>query len=74
MASVNQSLTPNKESSFLSPSKLLQLSRPSFKCEFVRQGDRLHLLIYLNSYCKVPFIRVPSDAIYRAAKRFLSDA
>ncbi len=61
----------SKSSSALSTLQLLQLTRPSYKCRFVRQGDTFHLLVYLNQHAKVPFLRVPADSLYQSAMEFI---
>ncbi|MFW7525320.1 hypothetical protein ACODM8_14455 [Vibrio ostreicida] len=58
-------------SSALSNLQLLQLTRPSYKCRFVRQGDTFHLLVYLNQHAKIPFLRVPADSLYQSALEFI---
>lgn len=65
--------TPEKTLSLsaFSATRLLQIARPTTKCKFVRQGDTVHLLVFLNDFSGVPFLRVPADALYRAAKRFV---
>lgn len=66
--------TPEKTTSLsLSPFRLLQLSRPTTHCKFVRQGDTVHLLVYLNTHAETPFLRVHAGSLYRAAKVFLAN-
>ncbi|HHI5024605.1 TPA: hypothetical protein ACP5VK_003682 [Vibrio parahaemolyticus] len=55
----------------LSPMRLLQLSRPTTKCKFVRYGDTVQLLVFLNDYSEFPFLRIPADALYNAVKRYV---
>ncbi|PMH66748.1 hypothetical protein BCU23_21605 [Vibrio splendidus] len=65
--------TPEKTTSLsLPPFRLLQLSRPTTRCKFVRQGDSVHLLIYLHRHADIPFLRVPADSLYRAARAFIA--
>nr|PME45182.1 hypothetical protein BCV36_02270 [Vibrio cyclitrophicus]PME54061.1 hypothetical protein BCV37_22870 [Vibrio cyclitrophicus] len=64
--------TPEKTTSLsLPPLRLLQLSRPTTYCKFVRQGENVHLLVYLNTHAEIPFLRVPADSLYRAARSFI---
>lgn len=58
--------------STFSPMRLLQLSRPTTKCKFVRQGDTIHLLVFMNDFSDVPFLRISADSLYRAARSFMS--
>lgn len=60
-----------KETKSLTPFERLQFSRPVHQCQFVSQGDQLHLLIYLDGNSQVPFLRISSDRIYHAAKAYM---
>ncbi|MCW8336370.1 hypothetical protein [Vibrio paucivorans] len=55
-----------------SPLALLKASRPTTKCRFVRHGDTVHLLVFMNHTSDVPFLRLPADSLYKAAKAFMS--
>ncbi|WP_419237599.1 hypothetical protein ACN08P_19835 [Photobacterium leiognathi subsp. mandapamensis] len=46
---------------------LFSFTRPSYKTKFVRRGDELHLLVYINHHSKYPFIRIPISELHRAA-------
>ncbi len=72
MESVNV-YSPNSTASLstLKARQLLQLSRPTHHCKFVRQGDIVHLLVYLNGDYQLPFLRVPISSLHRAAKGFI---
>ncbi|QIA63315.1 hypothetical protein GT360_07220 [Vibrio astriarenae] len=70
MAALDFSLPENTASlDSLTDIQLLQRSFPTTKCRFVRQGDIVHLLVYLNAYCDVPFLRVSTDVLYDEALR-----
>ncbi|CAK2499444.1 conserved hypothetical protein [Vibrio crassostreae] len=52
----------------LSQLQVLQLTRPTFKTEFVRRGDETHLLVYLNDDQGLPFVRIPCEVLVQAAR------
>ncbi len=54
----------------LSDFRLMQLSRPSHSVRFVRYGDSVQLLVFMNRYSEVPFLRVPLDTLYSAAMNY----
>ena len=49
---------------------LLTFTRPSFKTEFIKHGDDVYLLVYLNSFSEYPFIRVPVSELQRSSLCF----
>lgn len=54
----------------LSDFRLMQLSRPSHSVRFVRHGDSVQLLVFMNGFSEVPFLRVPVDSLYLAALQY----
>lgn len=62
---------PNSTHSLeLSDFRLLQLSRPTHKTRFVRNGEDIHLLVYLSAHHQIPFVRVPIESLVRAIKKY----
>jgi len=63
---------PQQNTAFpaLSSYELLQLTRPSSKCRFVRQGDTFHLLVFINEDANLPLLRIPAESIYHAMRGF----
>lgn len=49
---------------------LLTVTRTSYKTKFIKHGEDVYLLVYLNEFSESPFIRVPVSELYRAAKTF----
>jgi len=47
--------------------RLLQLTKPSHKVEFVKNGTDVYLLVYLHEHHDIPFIRIPSNVLLSSA-------
>lgn len=48
----------------------LKLSRPTHKIKFVRHGDGVQLLVFLDEDKEIPFVRVPIDVLLNGAKDY----
>lgn len=70
MASVSLYYPNQIQNNVLTQLQILQLTRPTFKTEFIRRGDETHLLVYLNSDSGLPFVRIPCEALVEAAKLY----
>lgn len=51
-------------------SESLSLIHPSYRTKFVRRGNETHLLVYLSTRHKLPFIRVPVKVLLKSARAY----
>ncbi|MDP2571670.1 hypothetical protein Q8W40_05725 [Vibrio penaeicida] len=66
-----QYYTPDTASTHhLSTSRLMQLTRPTGKTRFVKRGDEVHLLVFLDDGQELPFLRVSVDSLMKAAAHY----
>jgi hypothetical protein len=54
----------------LSDVHLLQLTNPSHKVKFVKNGEDVHLLVYLHDCHDLPFMRVPVEILLNSAREY----
>lgn len=53
---------------------LLTITRTSYKTKFIKHGEDVYLLVYLNSYSQYPFIRVPVSELHDSASLYMKFA
>lgn len=70
MASVSLYQPSQIQNPVLTEFQVFQLTRPTFKTEFIRRGDETHLLVYLNNDQGLPFVRIPCEVLAEAAKNY----
>ena len=61
----NRTLNPN------SIPDLLTITRTTYKTQFIKHGEDVYLLVYLNEFSDYPFIRVPVSELHHSASLFM---
>lgn len=64
----NHTLNPN------SIPDLLTITRTSHKTKFIKHGEDVYLLVYLNDFAEHPFIRVPVSELHDSASLYMEGA
>lgn len=50
---------------------LLNITRTTYKTDFIKHGEDVYLLVYLNEFSDYPFVRVPVSELHRSAAFFM---